>query len=380
MTSSSQVQDGEIQDSSGNKTQEKQSLCDFCGDSLAVLYCKADSAKLCLTCDRKVHSTNQLFTKHTRSVLCDACHSSPSSIFCSTHCSVLCLNCDWESHRISQSSVHDRRPLEGFNGCPSVAELLAYFGFDDLGKRMSSRSDGTEEFLNFGFSDYLVWETPSVVSLDDLISSDGSDHNFQVMGFPPLPKNRNTVCGQRKEEILCQLRGMAKLEPGIDQNKLDLEPSSRFQSLFPYHDCQQQNLNSESKTEPTFFPCYEGSTFQWCNDIGKDAEESLPNTSFQSYLNIDCLVPDKEPVIDPKLHQGDKKNEIPSQNPVVTEASEIFPKVPHEFCSQHRDSAITRYKEKRKSRRYEKHIRYESRKVRAESRVRVKGRFAKIDR
>ncbi|KAJ0051535.1 hypothetical protein Pint_01052 [Pistacia integerrima] len=28
---------------------------------------------------------------------------------------------------------------------------------------------------------------------------------------------------------------------------------------------------------------------------------------------------------------------------------------------------------------YDKHIRYESRKVRAESRTRVKGRFAKID-
>jgi len=30
--------------------------------------------------------------------------------------------------------------------------------------------------------------------------------------------------------------------------------------------------------------------------------------------------------------------------------------------------------------RYDKHIRYESRKVRAESRVRVKGRFAKMER
>lgn len=29
--------------------------------------------------------------------------------------------------------------------------------------------------------------------------------------------------------------------------------------------------------------------------------------------------------------------------------------------------------------RYDKHIRYESRKVRAESRTRIKGRFAKID-
>lgn len=179
----------ELPNSSKN-SQEKQSLCDFCGDLRAVLYCRADSAKLCLKCDHKVHSTNQLFTKHTRSVLCDACDSSPSSIFCSTHCSVLCQNCDWESHRISQPTVHDRRPIEGFIGCPSVVELLANFGFDELGKKkkIDNNSDGIEDSENFRFSDYLIWETPSVVSLDDLISSDGSDHNFQATGFPPLPK------------------------------------------------------------------------------------------------------------------------------------------------------------------------------------------------
>lgn len=363
--------------------EEKQSLCDFCGDLRAVLYCRADSAKLCLKCDHKVHSTNQLFTKHTRSVLCDACDSSPSSIFCSTHCSVLCQNCDWESHRISQSTVHDRRPIEGFMGCPSVAELLANFGFDELGKKKKSddKSDGLEESENFEFSDYLIWDTPSVVSLDDLISSDGSDHNFQATGFPPLPKNRNTVCGQRKEEILCQLREMVKLEPGCDQDKEDVEPSSRFQSLVPDRACRQLYTSFESKKEPTFYPSYEASAFQWCNDLGEDADESLPNTSYQSYFNTDCLVPDKDPEADPTSHYEENKHEIPTQNPVITEASQIIPKAaPYEFSSQHRDSAITRYKEKRKSRRYEKHIRYESRKVRAESRARIKGRFAKVDR
>lgn len=70
-------------------------------------------------------------------------------------------------------------------------------------------------------------------------------------------QNRNTVCGQRKEEILCQLRELAKLEPGIDQNKQDVEPSPGFQSLLPYDDFQHQNLNFESKTEPTFFATYE---------------------------------------------------------------------------------------------------------------------------
>lgn len=47
------------------------------------------------------------------------------------------------------------------------------------------------------------------------------------------------------------------------------------------------------------------------------------------------------------------------------------------FLSQNRGNAVLRYKEKRKNRRYDKHIRYESRKLRADSRKRVKGRFVK---
>ncbi|KAL5699933.1 Zinc finger protein CONSTANS-like [Ranunculus cassubicifolius] len=42
-----------------------------------------------------------------------------------------------------------------------------------------------------------------------------------------------------------------------------------------------------------------------------------------------------------------------------------------------RDSAVMRYKEKKKARKFEKKIRYESRKARADVRKRVKGRFVK---
>lgn len=44
-----------------------------------------------------------------------------------------------------------------------------------------------------------------------------------------------------------------------------------------------------------------------------------------------------------------------------------------------RQARVMRYREKRKSRRFEKMIRYASRKAYAESRPRIKGRFAKRD-
>lgn len=175
-------------------------LCDYCNDSTALLYCRADSAKLCFSCDQEVHSANQLFTKHARSQLCDVCDDSPASIFCSTESCVLCQNCDWERHSISLSPVHDRRPLEEFTGCPSLTELLTIFGFEDVSKKalllseesgvadgfVESGLDGSQDFVD-GFSDLVLWNTPSVVSLDDLVASN-SAHSFQAMGIPPLPK------------------------------------------------------------------------------------------------------------------------------------------------------------------------------------------------
>jgi hypothetical protein len=55
-------------------------------------------------------------------------------------------------------------------------------------------------------------------------------------------------------------------------------------------------------------------------------------------------------------------------------------KLDNEALAQARGNAMLRYKEKKKTRRYEKHIRYESRKARADVRKRVKGRFVKADK
>lgn len=169
-----------------NYTPAADRLCDFCNESKALLYCRADSAKLCLNCDREVHSTNPLFQKHNRSLLCDSCDSSPSSIFCSTESAVLCQNCDWETHN-SCRAIHGRRPIEGFSGCPSLSELLGFLGLEDVGKKSLVFGGGNDEEL----LDLLVWETPTIVSLDDLIASNDcvdSGRSFQAMGVPPLPK------------------------------------------------------------------------------------------------------------------------------------------------------------------------------------------------
>lgn len=110
-------------------------LCDFCNSKLAVLYCRADSAKLCFFCDQHVHSANALSLRHLRSQICDNCRAEPVSVRCCTENLMLCQDCDWNSHyNSSVSSVHKRSSVDGFSGCPSVTELASFFYLmgDDL--------------------------------------------------------------------------------------------------------------------------------------------------------------------------------------------------------------------------------------------------------
>ncbi|XP_062022456.1 zinc finger protein CONSTANS-LIKE 13 [Rosa rugosa] len=368
---------------------KKKRLCDYCGVSMALLYCRADSAKLCFSCDKEVHSANQLFIKHTRSQLCDACDEAPASIFCSTESSVLCQNCDWERHNLSSATVHDRRPVEGFTGNPGLNELLAFVGFENLDKKglvVSEESSGgggldgsgLDGSLGFseGFSDFLVWETPSVVSLDDLIVSSPA-HKFQAMGVPPLPKNRNAKCGRHKEEILNQLRVVAKSEPNLMNEDVDLNSFMRFQSPETEHNMQSGGFctNFEQDAEPLAFPAYEAQEFEANHYDKSSSQDFFPKTLQRSYLQDCSMVPDLNSNNDGTAsHASDGFG-----GQMNSEASSAFPKVPSHECTLNRESALSRYKEKKKTRRYDKHIRYESRKVRAESRTRIKGRFAKID-
>ncbi|KAJ6329176.1 hypothetical protein OIU77_010786 [Salix suchowensis] len=294
--------------SMSTKPQQKR-LCDYCNETTALLYCRADSAKLCLSCDHEVHSTNQLFSKHTRLLLCDDCHASPVSVYCETEHSALCQICDCERHSLSSSpSTHNRRPIEGFTGCPSGNELMEILGFEDLGHKQSlSFSEETDGFMGSGldddYSDLFVWDSPAVC-IDDLIMSSDSGPNFQASGAPPLPKENGEAANQ------------------------------------------------------VFLP------------------STLPGSNFEE----SCAVPDKETNISDSASHINYGREAEPQ-PRTTGTLPVLPNAgTHELSSQDRDSAISRYKEKRQTRRYDKRIRYESRKVRAETRTRIKGRFAKLDR
>lgn len=108
-----------------------EAMCDYCNEAPSTVYCAADAARLCLSCDRHVHGANAVSRRHSRTLLCDGCNLRPASVRCLTENLSLCQSCDADKHGSSPiASHHNRLTVEYFSGCPSAAELSRVWGCD----------------------------------------------------------------------------------------------------------------------------------------------------------------------------------------------------------------------------------------------------------
>uniref|UniRef100_A0ACD5Z1C9 Uncharacterized protein n=1 Tax=Avena sativa TaxID=4498 RepID=A0ACD5Z1C9_AVESA len=186
--------------------------CYFCGDTPAVVYCRADAAGLCLPCDRHVHGANTVSSRHARAPLCAACRAAGASVRRGA-ARFLCSDCDFDENRrgAGQDGVppplllHDRGTVEGYTGCPSVGELAAILGVvvHGLGGEKAVADEGW----------WAVWEEPRVLSFEDVIVPTTSCHGLQpLLTSSTSPKSRSPSCGELDGEVLRQLGELAKSE------------------------------------------------------------------------------------------------------------------------------------------------------------------------
>ncbi|CAN1137204.1 Zinc finger protein CONSTANS-LIKE 14 [Linum perenne] len=466
--------------------------CDFCSDQLAVLYCRADSAKLCLFCDQHVHSANLLSRKHVRSQICDNCSSEPVSVRCATDNLVLCNECDSDAHgSCSVSASHDRTSLEGFSGCPSALELASIWGFDFANKEKSTVVDDRSSFPIHDGGNGGDWMT--LIERWMCVSQDGSGlpdftvpngNNGSMFGEKDQTASlkRPASCGRYKQVIYKQLVELHKrdLVPGGDtpapatpnrsgwDGGADLAGGSV--SVTAHHDHHHQCLHQEedrpsfssmlnaSAPQPKPIPTdqFHGQNILWSSNskINNNNNNTNPTTQIWDFnsgqsrseddknglevrydainhagftmKDISELIKDSASA-DAKLlgdiyyfnsfghHEDMVSFNNTSSNPTISHGGAISErnhlklqpkarkkglkdvklgegtavagaeaasssggsKVDMEMLAQNRGNAMQRYMEKKKTRRYDKHIRYESRKARAETRTRVKGRFVK---
>nr|GMD16660.1 putative zinc finger protein At1g68190 isoform X1 [Ipomoea batatas] len=107
---------------------DMEKTCEYCMLLKPVVYCSADAAHLCLSCDSKVHSANALSSRHPRTLVCESCRCNPAFVQCSSHQMFMCRDCDRSHH--GPSSQHQKRVISSYFGCPSAKDLAALWGFD----------------------------------------------------------------------------------------------------------------------------------------------------------------------------------------------------------------------------------------------------------
>lgn len=201
-------------------------LCDFCGEQDAVLYCRADSAKLCLLCDKQVHSANQLSCKHLRSQICDNCGSEPVSVRCITDNLVLCQGCDWDAHgNCSASASHECSAVKYFSGSLSAIELASLWGFDL--NYLNKKPNISDPFSHGCVDPQLDFEMSvnDGMSQQDLIVPNDNGIIYPNVGYAEMmTKTKKQSCGKQKQVMYKQLMELYKRDLKSDSSGENLDP------------------------------------------------------------------------------------------------------------------------------------------------------------
>ncbi|XP_057437577.1 zinc finger protein CONSTANS-LIKE 14-like isoform X2 [Lotus japonicus] len=374
--------------------------CDYCDSKSAVLYCKADSAKLCLLCDQHVHSANALSLKHVRHQICEACQNDAASSRSSTDNLSLCDHCH------SGAADSSRHRLEGFSGCPSVSEIVTALGLDLKQSCSTIATVSVPEFEGLlvvpsrNRRDEVYEQLAEVAKRKKSLS--------EIEGSLSLCGELKFNCGGVDDLLLQQTTPFTSLlslpsefdaknsEYGTQQGDLAWNCNSQYQSpqvwdfqLQKSRDCDEARMVTFDGLEEPFLSIqnsFQNVPSMNCSTIGDD----ILSRSHQSDQSSSSHVKKKEE--SNKKTRGGLSSESKfiesmtySDTNMVMEhlacgnenMSTINAKVSLEELAKNRGNAMLRYKEKKKTRRYDKHILYESRKARADTRKRVRGRFVK---
>ncbi|PON68872.1 B-box-type zinc finger [Parasponia andersonii] len=173
------------------------SLCDFCNSKAALLYCDADSANLCLFCDRHVHSANALSIKHSRSWICHSCGHNPVSLMCSKKKLLLCHDC--------------------FSGCPSATGLASILGLSLEPENLMDLSSGS------GGVDHKCLNLQGSMVSSDMFS---------------ISSGQSLSCGKRRKELCEQLIEMGRR----DLLRVDVDVAEMRRRTPPSGRSQQENI------------------------------------------------------------------------------------------------------------------------------------------
>ncbi|XP_062164427.1 zinc finger protein CONSTANS-LIKE 4-like isoform X2 [Alnus glutinosa] len=304
-------------------------LCDSCKSATAKLFCRADSAFLCVGCDCKVHAANKLASRHARVWVCEVCEQAPAHVTCKADAAALCVTCDRDIHSANPlSRRHERIRVTPFYDTVAVNSGATANFLDD--RYLSDGDVGREE------AEAASWLLPNPPNPANNKVTETPDLNTGQFVFPAMDPYLDLDYGPVDPKLEAQEQNssgtdgvvpvQSKSVHQLSDHCFDLDFSTSKPYVYGYNShCLSQSVSSSS------------------HDVG--------------------VVPDGGAVTDVSDSYA---------KPVMESANRTVP-----ISAADREARVLRYREKRKNRKFEKTIRYASRKAYAETRPRIKGRFAK---
>ncbi|KAK1552341.1 hypothetical protein Q3G72_015004 [Acer saccharum] len=227
--------------------------CEFCTAYRPVVYCKADAAHLCLSCDAKVHSANALSRRHLRALLCEICRQQPAYIRCVDHRMFMCHGCDRSLHVVS--SQHRKITINCYMGCPSAKDFVAMLGFqlNELDSNAISDADNLDISVTSKVScatsvSGAEYEMGSSSQRSQVYNEDQQQHNSSIILQQILDLKRlNLTDGNnhlplirgQEQTLDSDLHNSQELSTGVQQSDNPLQELKVDPLLLPFSQMEQ---------------------------------------------------------------------------------------------------------------------------------------------
>ncbi|KAL0443072.1 UNVERIFIED_CONTAM: Zinc finger protein CONSTANS-LIKE 10 [Sesamum latifolium] len=400
-------------------------VCEQCHHQPAVVRCTEENVSRCQNCNWSAHAAPSSAMEHKRETI--NCYSGcPTAAEFSTiwpFFSVDLSSCNLEVDSTSHEEEYERRPqsqllpidystedaamdtiaseLEQFNGSES---------FNPLNQKVISNQGSSCITLNLKHQESkweLLFSRPTALSnspafmlfwlllLVDWGQMPGSaNKEVQIPNFK-FPSTLLMPIYGHLEDMAClsRIKHLDSIDDtlyqdfGISDIDLDLE---NYGAVFDELDDPQQFFENggidclfEHGTECNVKCVKESSTKSETMQQACSKQVSADFTSCKSDTHI-CFTEPAQSTLSLSFlaldHECETKDHLDCEGFSIATIGEHPCDIPYpgnQFSSAIRDGAVLRYKEKRKSRKFNKKIRYASRKARADVRKRVKGRFVK---
>lgn len=325
--------------------------CEYCHVAAALVFCRTDNVFLCLPCDTRMHA------HHERVWVCEVCEQAAASVTCRADAAALCVACDMDIHSANPlSRRHERVPVVPF--------------YDPVESVVKSTAATLLVSTN-GFNDTLTTTTTTttdtgIITPGYIGHHDQEDYNTDPWIAP------NTITS--KLSLNTEMKSMDFIFSD-SENFLDFDYSFSVETQSqPQYNSANDSVVPVQVTAIKPLPFHhQDKHFEIDFTQSNIKSHNTPSLSVSSSSLDVGIVPDGSSISEISHPFMKSMNNNNSSIDLSNSANHQGEKL----LGLDREARVLRYREKKKNRKFEKTIRYASRKAYAETRPRIKGRFAK---